>query len=71
MRAFISTPWLFLLLPVVLAMGAFHGGIINWFAHKFGYINFRMKNTSHNLFSIDVLMLGESYHNIIRIVKPV
>ena len=48
---------------VILTMGAFHGAIINWFAHKFGYINFRMKNSSHNLFSIDVLMLGESYHN--------
>ncbi len=60
---FASSPWLFLLLPVILTMGAFHGAIINWFAHKFGYINFRMKNTSHNLFSIDVLMLGESYHN--------
>ena len=60
---FASSPWLFLLLPVILTMGAFHGAIINWFAHKFGYINFRMKNSSHNLFSIDVLMLGESYHN--------
>jgi stearoyl-CoA desaturase (delta-9 desaturase) len=58
-----TSPWLFLLLPVVLAMGAFHGAIINWFAHKYGYTNFRMRNTSHNLFSVDVLMLGESYHN--------
>jgi stearoyl-CoA desaturase (delta-9 desaturase) len=58
-----STPWLLLLLPVVISMGAFHGAIINWFAHKYGYINFKLKNTSQNLFSIDVLMLGESYHN--------
>jgi stearoyl-CoA desaturase (delta-9 desaturase) len=60
---FATSPWLFLLLPVVLTMGAFHGAIINWFAHKFGYTNFRMKNTSQNLFSVDVFMLGESYHN--------
>jgi stearoyl-CoA desaturase (delta-9 desaturase) len=60
---FESSPWLFLLLPVVFVMGAFHGAIINWFAHKFGYVNFKMKNTSHNLFSVDLLMLGESYHN--------
>jgi stearoyl-CoA desaturase (delta-9 desaturase) len=60
---FASSPWLFLLLPVVVAMGAFHGAIINWFAHKYGYTNFRLRNTSHNLFSIDVFMLGESYHN--------
>jgi stearoyl-CoA desaturase (delta-9 desaturase) len=60
---FATSPWLFLLLPVVLIMGAFHGAIINWFAHRYGYTNFRMRNTSHNLFSVDVLMLGESYHN--------
>jgi len=60
---FASSPWLFLLLPVVITMGAFHGAVINWFAHKYGYINFKLKNTSMNLFFIDVLMLGESYHN--------
>jgi stearoyl-CoA desaturase (Delta-9 desaturase) len=58
-----SSPWLYLLLPIIIIMGAFHGAIINWFAHKFGYRNFKLKNTSENLFSIDILMLGESYHN--------
>jgi stearoyl-CoA desaturase (Delta-9 desaturase) len=60
---FATSPWLYLLLPIIVAMGAFHGAVINWFAHKYGYINFKLKNTSMNLFSIDVLMLGESYHN--------
>jgi stearoyl-CoA desaturase (delta-9 desaturase) len=60
---FATNLWLLLLLPVVLSMGAFHGAIINWFAHKYGYINFRLRNTSQNLLFIDVLMLGESYHN--------
>lgn len=55
--------WWLLLLPIVLTMGAFHGAIINWFAHKYGYTNFSMKNTSQNLFSVDIFMLGESYHN--------
>jgi stearoyl-CoA desaturase (delta-9 desaturase) len=54
---------MYLLLPVLLTLGAFHGALINWFAHKYGYINFRLKNTSRNLLFIDVLMLGESYHN--------
>jgi stearoyl-CoA desaturase (delta-9 desaturase) len=58
-----TSPWQFVLLPVILGMGAFHGAVINWFAHKFGYFNFVLKNTSRNLFFIDVLMLGESYHN--------
>ncbi|XZF15769.1 acyl-CoA desaturase [Chitinophagaceae bacterium MMS25-I14] len=61
--AFATSPWQYLLLPVIMGMGAFHGAIINWFAHKFGYRNFILKNTSENLFSVDILMLGESYHN--------
>jgi stearoyl-CoA desaturase (Delta-9 desaturase) len=55
--------WLYLLLPIIVSMGAVHGAIINWFAHKYGYINFNLKNTSMNLLFVDVLMLGESYHN--------
>lgn len=58
-----TSVWMYLLLPVLLCLGAFHGALINWFAHKYGYVNFRLKNTSKNLFFIDVLMLGESYHN--------
>ena len=58
-----TSPWQYLLLPIIVSMGAFHGAIINWFAHKYGYKNYILKNTSENLFSIDVLMLGESYHN--------
>jgi len=61
--AFATSAWQYLLLPVIAGMGAFHGAIINWFAHKFGYRNFILKNTSENLFSVDILMLGESYHN--------
>lgn len=60
---FAASAWWYALLPVVFAMGAFHGAIINWFAHKYGYINFKLKNTSMNLFFIDLIMLGESYHN--------
>jgi stearoyl-CoA desaturase (delta-9 desaturase) len=60
---FATSPWQYLLLPIVVSMGAFHGAVINWFAHKYGYINFKLKNTSMNLFFIDILMLGESYHN--------
>lgn len=60
---FATSIWQWLLLPVVFSMGAFHGAIVNWFAHKYGYINFKLKNTSMNLLFIDILMLGESYHN--------
>jgi stearoyl-CoA desaturase (delta-9 desaturase) len=60
---FATSPWLYLLVPVHIFMGPIHGGVINWFAHKYGSINFKMPNTSTNLFYIDVLMLGEAYHN--------
>ena len=55
--------WQFLLLPVLIVLGAFHGAIINWFAHKYGYRNHILNNTARNLLRIDFLMLGESYHN--------
>ncbi|MBS1775630.1 MAG: acyl-CoA desaturase [Bacteroidetes bacterium] len=61
--AFATSPWLWLLLPVQILLSPVHGAIINWFAHKFGYENFEMKNTSENLIGVDFLMLGESYHN--------
>ena len=60
---FATAWWQFLLVPVHIAMGPIHGGIINWSAHKYGTVNFKMDNTSTNLFYIDVLMLGEAYHN--------
>jgi stearoyl-CoA desaturase (Delta-9 desaturase) len=61
--SYASSPWLFLLLPFTILMGPVHGAIINWYAHKFGYVNFKQDNTSRNLLPVDFLMLGESYHN--------
>jgi stearoyl-CoA desaturase (Delta-9 desaturase) len=55
--------WEFLLLPIHYLMGPIHGAIINWFAHKFGYINFKVSDTAKNLLPFDFLMFGESYHN--------
>lgn len=60
---FATSPYLYLLYPVVLVMSPVHGAVINWYAHKFGYKNFEMKNTSTNLLMVDFLMLGEAYHN--------
>jgi len=60
---FASHWWLFFLLPVIIVMSPVHGAIINWFAHKLGYTNFKVKDTSKNFLPVDFLMLGESYHN--------
>jgi stearoyl-CoA desaturase (delta-9 desaturase) len=40
-----------------------HGAVINWFAHKYGRVNFKLKNTSRNLYPMDIFLLGEAYHN--------
>lgn len=60
---FATAAWQWIFLPLTIFIGPIHGGIINWFAHKYGSTNFAMNNTSKNLFYIDVLMLGEAYHN--------
>jgi stearoyl-CoA desaturase (delta-9 desaturase) len=60
---FATSPLLFLFLPIQMFMGPVHGAIINWFAHKYGYVNFKLNNTSRNLFPVNVIMLGEAYHN--------
>jgi len=60
---FATSWWHWLLFPVTFLMAPIHGAIINWFGHIYGYENFKMKNTSKNLFPFDFLMMGEGYHN--------
>ena len=54
---------MWLLIPAHCLMGPIHGAVINYFAHKYGYRNFEMEDTSKNFLPVDVLMMGESYHN--------
>ncbi len=60
---FAHSYWVFILLPFHFVMGPIHGVIINWFAHKYGYRNYDVDDTARNLLPIDILMMGESYHN--------
>jgi stearoyl-CoA desaturase (delta-9 desaturase) len=60
---FVTAAWQWILLPIIFLMAPIHGVIINWFGHIYGYVNFKMKNTSKNLFRFDFLMMGEGYHN--------
>jgi stearoyl-CoA desaturase (delta-9 desaturase) len=60
---FATAWWLWLLLPIQFFMSPIHGAIINWFAHKYGYRNFEVGDTSRNFLPVDFLMMGESYHN--------
>ncbi len=61
--AFATTWWEWALLPLSLVMAPMHGAIINWCAHKYGYRNFEVEDTSVNFLPFDFLMMGESYHN--------
>lgn len=60
---FAPSAWFYLLIPLHIVMGPLHGVVINWFAHKYGYVNFKVKDTSKNLMPVDVFMLGEGFHN--------
>ncbi len=55
--------WMWLLLPLQYLLSPIHGAIINWFAHKYGYRNYEVGDTSRNFLPFDFLMMGESYHN--------
>lgn len=55
--------WQWLFLPITIIMGSFQGMAINWWAHKFGYENFKMRNTSKNILPFDFVFWGEAYHN--------
>jgi len=60
---FATAAWQWVFLPMAWLMAPIHGVIINWFAHIYGYVNFKVGDTSKNLLPVDFLMMGESYHN--------
>lgn len=60
---FATAWWMYLFLPVTFAMGALQGLAVNWWAHKFGYVNFKHNNDSKNIVPVDLFFWGEAYHN--------
>ncbi len=61
---FATEPWMFALLPFHFIMGPIHGGIVNWFGHKYGYVNFHdTGDRSRNTLPFDLLTLGELFQN--------
>jgi stearoyl-CoA desaturase (delta-9 desaturase) len=60
---FAPSAWWYLLIPIHIVMLPLHGAVINWFAHKYGTVNFKLKNTSRNLYPMDLILMGEAYHN--------
>jgi stearoyl-CoA desaturase (Delta-9 desaturase) len=61
---FVATEWwMFLFLPIHFGMGSIQGVVVNWWAHVFGYVNFKVNNTSKNIIPVDLIFWGEAYHN--------
>lgn len=61
---FVATEWwMYLFLPVHFAMGSIQGAMVNWWAHVYGYVNFKANNTSKNILPVDLIFWGEAYHN--------
>jgi len=58
-----SALWMWGFLPFHFMMTPLQGVIINWFAHRIGYRNFKVSDTSTNLMPFDVITMGEGYHN--------
>lgn len=58
---FIVSPYLWVLLPLSWVLGPVHGAIINYGAHKFGYVLHKRNDTSKN--APFVGMCGEQNHN--------
>jgi len=61
---YLGMPWpFFFLLPIHWLMGPFHGAIVNWSGHKYGYSNFDNHDKSKNSLIFDVVMMGELFQN--------
>lgn len=58
-----NAAWMWALLPLHFLMTPTQGVIINWFAHRIGYRNYEVSDTSTNLMPFDIITLGEGYHN--------
>lgn len=61
--AFATEWWMYLFIPIHIAMGPIHGAIVNWCGHKYGYRNFDNPDKSKNTTPFDFLMLGELFQN--------
>jgi len=60
---FADAAWQWLLLPIQFLMGPFHGAIVNWCGHKYGYRNFAVSDQSRNTLFFDVVCMGELFQN--------
>ncbi|HEY4611874.1 MAG TPA: acyl-CoA desaturase [Bacteroidota bacterium] len=61
---FATAWWLWLLLPLHFIIGPIHGAIVNWFGHKYGYVNYDdTGDLSKNTLPMDFVTMGELFQN--------
>ena len=61
--AFAPSAWFYLLLPIQIVIGPFHGAFVNWCGHKYGYVTHKTGDNSKNTFPWDFLFMGETFQN--------
>ena len=44
-------------------MGTLQGAVVNYWAHRLGYVNFKTGDQSKNIVPLDLFFWGEGYHN--------
>ena len=60
---FAPSAWLYLLLPIQILIGPFHGAFVNWCGHRYGYASHDTGDNSKNTFPWDLLFMGETFQN--------
>jgi stearoyl-CoA desaturase (delta-9 desaturase) len=55
--------WLYTFVPIHWLMNPFHGALVNWCGHKYGYRNIETDDKSVNCMPWDIMLLGEWFQN--------
>jgi len=55
--------WCWIFFPITLLSGPIQGAVINWFGHKYGYVNYELDDKSRNTPILGSFTIGECYQN--------
>lgn len=56
--------WMYIFIPVHMLVGPIQGAMVNWWGHKYGYVNFTdTRDDSRNTLAVDFICMGELMQN--------
>lgn len=55
--------WMYIFIPLHMLVGPIQGAMVNWWGHKYGYVNFDNQDDSRNTLAVDFLCMGELMQN--------